>query len=164
MSRRRHMSTARQYELVYITPPDTTDEALERLQEQVKAVVDRFGGTIASTEQWGRRKLAYEIAGHREGIYVLHVINGPAALNAELDRRLRVFDDVIRHMIIRIDEELAAAERAQARRKAEAAERRSRRGLPPESDEPAGDGEQPKDEESSEAASDEAVESAGGER
>src|SRR5690606_366072 len=135
MSRRRHMSTARQYELVYITPPDTTDEALEQLQQQVQAVIDRFGGNIASTENWGRRRLAYEIAGHREGTYVLHVINGPADLNAELDRRLRVTDGVIRHMIIRVDEELASAERAQARRKAEMIERRTRRGLPPEPDE-----------------------------
>lgn len=129
------MSTPRQYELVYITPPDTTDEALATLQGQVQAVVDRFGGTIESTENWGRRRLAYEIAGHREGIYVLHVINGPADLNAELDRRLRVFDDVIRHMIIRVDEELAAAGRAEARRKAEVAQRRVRRGLLPEPDE-----------------------------
>lgn len=126
------MSTVRQYELIYITPPDTTDEALAALQQQVQTVVDRFSGTIASTENWGRRRLAYEIAGHREGIYVLHVIDGPAALNAELDRRLRVLDVVIRHMVVRVDEELGAAQRAQARRKADMAERRTRRGLPPE--------------------------------
>jgi small subunit ribosomal protein S6 len=126
------MSPIRQYELVYITPPDTTDEALAALQQQVQTVVDRFSGTIASTENWGRRRLAYEIAGHREGIYVLHVIDGPAALNSELDRRLRVLDVVIRHMVVRVDEELGAANRAQARRKADMAERRTRRGLPPE--------------------------------
>jgi small subunit ribosomal protein S6 len=126
------MSTVRQYELIYITPPDTADEALAELQQQVQAVVDRFGGTIASTENWGRRRLAYEIAGHREGVYVLHIINGPAELNTELDRRLRVLDLIIRHMVIRVDEELAAAERAQARRKADMAQRRARRGLPPE--------------------------------
>ena len=126
------MSTVRQYELIYITPPDTTDEALAELQQQVQTVVDRFGGNIGSTEPWGRRRLAYEIAGHREGTYVLHVINGPAELNHELDRRLRVLDVVIRHMIVRVDEELGAAERAQSRRKADMAERRTRRGLPPE--------------------------------
>jgi small subunit ribosomal protein S6 len=126
------MSPVRQYELIYITPPDTTDEALAALQQQVQTVVDRFSGTIASTENWGRRRLAYEIAGHREGIYVLHVIDGPAALNSELDRRLRVLDVVIRHMVVRVDEELGAAQRAQVRRKADMAERRTRRGLPPE--------------------------------
>jgi small subunit ribosomal protein S6 len=126
------MSSVRQYELIYITPPETTEEALAELHQQVQAVVDRFGGTIEKTESWGRRKLAYEIAGHRDGVYVLEIINGPAALNAELDRRLRVFDTVIRHMVVRVDEELAAAERARVRRKTAMAERRVRRGLPPE--------------------------------
>jgi small subunit ribosomal protein S6 len=126
------MSTARQYELIYITPPESTEEALAELHQQVQTVVDRFGGTIEKTENWGRRKLAYEIAGHREGVYVLEVINGPAALTAELDRRLRVFDIVIRHMVVRVDEELAVAERARVRRKTAMAQRRVRRGLPPE--------------------------------
>ena len=106
------MSTVRQYELVYITPPDTTEEALAELHTQIATVVDRFGGNIEKTENWGRRKLAYEISRHREGVYVLEVINGPAAMTAELDRRLRVFDIVIRHMIVRVDEDLAVAERA----------------------------------------------------
>lgn len=126
------MSSVRQYELIYITPPETTEEALAELHQQVQAVVDRFSGTIEKTESWGRRKLAYEIAGHRDGVYVLEIINGPAALTAELDRRLRVFDNVIRHMVVRVDEELAAAERARVRRKTAMAERRVRRGLPPE--------------------------------
>ena len=126
------MSDQRQYELVYIVPPETTEEALAELHTQIASVVERFGGTFASTENWGRRKLAYEIGGHREGVYVLQVINGPAALTAELDRRLRVFDVVIRHMIIRVDEELAIAERARTERKASMASRRVRRGLPPE--------------------------------
>ena len=58
--------------------------------------------------------------------------NGPAALTTELDRRLRVLDVVIRHMIVRVDEDLAVAERAKARRKAATTARRVRRGLPPE--------------------------------
>jgi small subunit ribosomal protein S6 len=126
------MSAVRQYELIYITPPESTEEALAELHTQVQAVVDRFAGTIERTENWGRRRLAYEIAGHREGVYVLEVINGPAALTAELDRRLRVFDIVIRHMIVRVDEELAVAERARVKRKTSMAARRVRRGLPPE--------------------------------
>ena len=126
------MSKVRQYELIYITPPESTEEALNELHAQVLAVVDRFGGNIEKTENWGRRRLAYEIAGHREGVYVLEVINGPAELNVELDRRLRVFDIVIRHMVVRVDEELAVAERARVRRKTNMSARRVRRGLPPE--------------------------------
>jgi small subunit ribosomal protein S6 len=126
------MSTVRQYELIYITPPETTEEVLADLHQQVAAVVDRFGGQIEKTENWGRRRLAYEIGGHREGTYVLDVINGPGALTAELDRRLRVSDTVMRHIIVRVDEDLAAAERARVRRKAATSARRVRRGLPPE--------------------------------
>jgi small subunit ribosomal protein S6 len=126
------MSTVRQYELVYITPPETTEETLADLHQQVAAVVERFGGTIEKTENWGRRRLAYEIAGHREGAYVFELINGPGALTAELDRRLRVVDTVVRHMIVRVDEDLAAADRARDRRKAATTARRVRRGLPPE--------------------------------
>lgn len=126
------MSNVRQYELVYIVPPETTEEALAELHTQIVAVTDRFSATVEKTENWGRRKLAYEIAGHREGVYVLEVINGPGAMTAELDRRLRVFDNVIRHMVVRVDEDLAIADRARTNRKASMASRRVRRGLPPE--------------------------------
>ena len=126
------MSTDRQYELVYITPPDTTEEVLADLHQQVAGIVERFHGKIERTEPWGRRRLAYEINKHREGNYVLEVINGPSALTAELDRRLRVLDVVIRHLIVRVDEDLAVAERAKAGRKAAMSARRVRRGLPPE--------------------------------
>jgi small subunit ribosomal protein S6 len=126
------MSSVRQYELVYITPPETTEETINDLHAQIVTVIERFGGTIERTENWGRRRLAYEIAGHREGVYVLEVINGPGELTAELDRRLRVIDTVIRHMVVRVDEELGVAERARVRRKSAMAERRVRRGLPPE--------------------------------
>src|SRR5262245_56969437 len=132
MSIRRHMSTARQYQLIYITPAETNEQTLAELHTQVAQVVERFGGTIEKTENWGRRKLAYEIGREREGVYVLEVINGPGALTAELDRRLRVIDTVIRHMIVRVDEELAIAERARTRRKEATVARRVKRGLPPE--------------------------------
>ena len=117
---------------MYITPAETTEETLGDLHTQVAAVVERFGGTIEKTENWGRRRLAYEIGGQREGVYVLEVINGPGALTAELDRRLRVIDTVIRHLVVRVDEDLAAAERGRTRRKNATVARRVRRGLPPE--------------------------------
>lgn len=128
------MST-RQYELIYITPPETTEEALTELHAQIVGIVEKFGATIANTENWGRRRLAYEIERHKEGVYVLEVINGPAEMTTELNRRLLVMDIVIRHLIVRVDEELAIAERAQTRRKTSSSARRVRRGLPPEREE-----------------------------
>src|SRR5436190_106015 len=91
-----------------------------------------FGGTIDRTEPWGRRRLAYDINNQREGNYVLEVISGPGAMTAELDRRLRVLDVVMRHLIVRVDEDLAVADRAKTRRKSATVARRVRRGLPPE--------------------------------
>jgi small subunit ribosomal protein S6 len=125
------MSEVRQYEVVYIVTPEATDEVVADLHQQVEAIVQRFGGSIERTENWGRRRLAYEIAHHREGTYVLEVLNGPGEMVRELDRRLKVTDQVIRHLAVRVDEELRVAERAKAKRQAESRRRRAARGLPP---------------------------------
>ena len=88
----------RQYELVYILPPETTEQQAGELHEQVAATVTRLHGVIEKTENWGRRKLAYEIGHFKEGVYVLEVINGTGELMKELDRRLKVIDQVVRHI------------------------------------------------------------------
>jgi small subunit ribosomal protein S6 len=122
----------RQYELVYIVSPDTTDEQIQGLHGQVEEIVGRMGGTLDKTDNWGRRKLAYEIGPHKEGTYVLEVISGAGDLMKEIDRRLRVSDQIIRHLIVRVDEENRVVERARTRRKTESERRRVARGLPPE--------------------------------
>ena len=122
----------RQYELVYILPPDTTEQQVTELHAQVEEVVSRMHGRIASTENWGRKRLAYEIARHKEGYYVLQVINGSGELMKELDRRLKVMDIVIRQMIVRVDEEKKVVDRTQTRRRTNSERRRVKRGLPPQ--------------------------------
>ena len=122
----------RQYELVYILPPDTTEQQVADIHGQVEAVVSRMHGTIDKNENWGRKKLAYEIGHHKEGVYVLDVINGGGELVKELDRRLKVMDQVIRHMIVRVDEEKKVVERTRTKRQSESERRRVRRGLPPQ--------------------------------
>jgi small subunit ribosomal protein S6 len=122
----------RQYELVYILPPDTTEQQASDLHTQLESVVSRMNGQIDKTENWGRKKLAYEIGHHKEGVYVLDVINGSGDLMKELDRRLKVMDQVVRHMIVRVDEEKKVVERTQTKRRTESARRRVRRGLPPQ--------------------------------
>ena len=122
----------RQYELVYILPPDTTEQQVTELHQQIEAVVSRMNGRIEKTENWGRRRLAYEIGRHKEGVYVLDVINGSGDLMKELDRRLRVMDQVIRHMVVRVDEEKKVIDRTRTKRQSESERRRVKRGLPPE--------------------------------
>jgi small subunit ribosomal protein S6 len=122
----------RQYELVYIVPPDTTEQQASELHTQLESVVSRMHGHIDRTENWGRKKLAYEIGRHKEGVYVLEVINGSGDLMRELDRRLKVMDQVVRHMIVRVDEEKRVVERMQTKRRTDSERRRVRRGLPPQ--------------------------------
>ena len=79
-----------------------------------------------------RRKLAYEIGRHKEGTYVLEVIDGGGELMKEIDRRLKVIDLVIRHLVVRVDEEQGVVERTRARRTDISRRRRVARGLPPD--------------------------------
>jgi small subunit ribosomal protein S6 len=126
------MSQNRQYELVYIVAPEATEQELADLHAQVEQIVQRYSGTLDKTENWGRRKLAYEIGHHREGVYVVETITGSGELMKEVDRRLRVTDAILRHLIVRVDEDLKVAERLQTQRKSTQARRRVARGLPPE--------------------------------
>ena len=128
----------RQYELVYILPPDSTEAQVAELQTQIEEIVSRLHGQIASTDNWGRKRLAYEIARHKEGFYVLQVINGSGELMKELDRRLKVLDYVIRHLVVRVDEHEAVVDRTRNRRTETSRRRRVARGLPP--DRQAGEG------------------------
>jgi small subunit ribosomal protein S6 len=121
----------RQYELVYILPPDSTEQQVAEVHEQVSATVSRLEGRIEKTDAWGRRKLAYEIGHFKEGFYVLEVIDGSGELMKELDRRLKVNDLVVRHMIVRVDEEKRVVDRTRTKRQAESERRRVKRGLPP---------------------------------
>jgi small subunit ribosomal protein S6 len=122
----------RQYELIYILPPETSEQQAAELHEQVAQTVARLNGQIEKTENWGRRKLAYEIGHFKEGVYVLELINGTGELMKELDRRLKVIDQVVRHMIVRVDEEKRVVERTRTKRQSESERRRVKRGLPPQ--------------------------------
>ena len=106
------------------------------LQTQVEDVVSRFEAKIENTENWGKRKLAYDIGSFNEGIYILNLISGPvdkvAEMVSEIERRLRVDDKVIRYLVVRVDEVYRVAERTASRRGRDRARRRQARGLPPE--------------------------------
>jgi small subunit ribosomal protein S6 len=120
----------RKYELVYVVSPEATDDQVADLHAQVEAIVQRIGGQIDKTENWGRRRLAYEIGRHKEGTYVLEAITGGGDLMKEIDRRLKVSDLIIRHLVVRIDEDQAVVERMRTRRTETSRRRRVARGLP----------------------------------
>ncbi len=121
----------RKYELVYVVSPDSTEEQITELHTQIEGIVTRMGGTIEKTENWGRRKLAYVIGRHKEGTYVIEVIIGSGEIMKEIDRRLKVIPDVvIRHLVVRVDEDEKIVERARGLRTKTSQRRRLARGLP----------------------------------
>jgi small subunit ribosomal protein S6 len=124
--------SSRTYELVYVLKPDASEQEVADLHAQVADIVQRLGGSIVRTDTWGRRKLAYEIAHNKEGFYVLEVITGSGELMKEIDRRLRVTEGLLRHLIVRVDQATIKAERARAKRTEASRRRRVARGLPPE--------------------------------
>ena len=125
--------SARKYELIYILKPESTEAEQAEFQSQIEAIIARVGGgTLEKTDVWGRRKLAYDIGKHKEGLYVLDVIKGDGALVHELDRRLKNTEGLLRHLIVRVDEDQLKAERARTKRTEESRRRRIARGLPPE--------------------------------
>jgi small subunit ribosomal protein S6 len=117
---------------VYVVSPDATDDQVAELHTQVESIVQRMNGQLEKTDNWGRRKLAYEIGRHKEGTYVLEVINGGGDLMKEIDRRLKVTDLIIRHLVVRVDEEQAVVDRTRNRRTETTRRRRVARGLPPD--------------------------------
>ncbi len=122
----------RKYELVYVVSPDATEDQVTDLHTQVEAIVQRIGGTIEKTENWGRRRLAYEIGRHKEATYVLELIAGTGELMKEIERRLKVSDLVIRFLVVRVDEVQGVIDRSRAARTATSQRRRVARGLPPD--------------------------------
>ena len=110
------MAEKRIYEVVFIIDPDTPDEEIKRLTENLQTIVTDQGGTITKSEVMGRRQLAYQIGRKNEGVYVLFEIEGTGREIAELERRMRVSDQVIRYLTVRVDEERRRAEKLKARR------------------------------------------------
>jgi small subunit ribosomal protein S6 len=94
----------RNYEAFYIVAAELNDGDVQKIADKFKSIVETQGGTVASAAKWDKRKLAYEIDGHKEGNYVLMNFEADAKVPAELDRLMRISDDVIRHRIFKIED------------------------------------------------------------
>ncbi|MCG7408373.1 30S ribosomal protein S6 [Paenibacillus sp. ACRRX] len=89
----------RKYELMYIIRPDIEQEAVQAAVEKFQGVISN-GGEITKHDVMGKRRLAYEIKKFRDGVYVLVNFTAEPAVVAELDRQLKISDDVIRHLVV----------------------------------------------------------------
>jgi len=106
----------RVYEVMYIAAPDTADDDIAKLNDGITKLVEKEGGTVQVVEGWGRRRMAYPINKKTEGYYVLLEIEGSGQEIAELERRFRVNDLIMRYMTVRVDEDRKAADKKRAKR------------------------------------------------
>ena len=121
----------RYYDLVFIVRPATPEEEIKKVLTVIEHTVVEKGGKIEKTEHWGTRKLAYRVAKHREGIYVHQEIRtNHGELIAELERRLRVQDTVIKYQTVRLDEDLKRQKKLTLKREKRAARRPRRASAP----------------------------------
>jgi small subunit ribosomal protein S6 len=91
---------AREYETIYILRPDVDAENAEKIGARVNEVVGRENGKLTRVELWGRRRLAYDIAKHKRGVYVYLKYLGDGKLVAELERNLRLSDHVLKFQTV----------------------------------------------------------------
>ncbi len=105
----------RRYETIFIASPTLTDEQVDELVRYFEGIIAEQGGELLKTDKWGRKKLAYEVQKFSEGYYTLFDMNAGSTLIAELERRFRNHDSVIKYLSVRMDEQTKAAERQKVR-------------------------------------------------
>lgn len=94
----------RQYESLYVLRPDLEGEQTQDMISRFKEVVSNHGGTVLEVNEWGKRRLAYEINEYREGYYVIMKFEDENNVTAELERLMRINDSVIRYLTTRVEE------------------------------------------------------------
>ncbi len=92
----------RKYEMVYVLSPVLGEEELAAANERVAEIVNA-SGTVESVEAWGRKRLAYEIQDHKEGIYNVMLFSADAEGPKEIDRLMKINDSVLRFLIVRVE-------------------------------------------------------------
>jgi len=96
---------------MYIAAPETADDDVAKLNDTITKLIENEGGSILRVEDMGRRRLAYQINKKTDGYYVLFEIEGSGQEIAELERRMRVNDTIIRYITVRVDEERKAGQK-----------------------------------------------------
>lgn len=128
----------RTYEVMYIINPETAADKIEKLNDAVGKLIEKEGGEVVRMDNIGIRNLAYPIQKKNEGHYVLFEVNGSGQEIAELERRMRVNDMIMRYITVRVDEDRKKSDKVRAKREARQEKRASFRQSAPEAmEEPA---------------------------
>jgi small subunit ribosomal protein S6 len=103
-SQRDTPNTAREYETIYILRPNTANEGVAEVNTRIKGVIEGMGGKVIKVDNWGKRRLAYEVAKERKGIYLYWLYLAQPGVVEECERNLRMLDNVIRYLTVKVDE------------------------------------------------------------
>ena len=113
----------RLYDIVVLLTPDLSEEEAAKVTADYRKILTDGGAELVRDESWGRRKLAYPIARKRDAYYHHFQVKAESAIVSETERRLKLSDQVLRHLAVRADEELKRAAKAAERQKVKAAKR-----------------------------------------
>lgn len=132
------------YEMTVVIGSKVADEDRDKTLQSAKDLVARFGGTDLAVDEWGKRHLAYEIAKNRDGYYYFIQFDAPETAPEEIESRMRIMDNVLRYLIVKLDPKELARQDAIKTRVREKAEATAREGSKPayessEEDVPASD-------------------------
>ena len=104
-------NTSREYETIYILRPNTPNEGVAEVNTRINGVIEGMGGKIIKVDNWGKRRLAYEVAKERKGIYLYWQYLAQPGVVEETERNLKMLDNVIRFLTIKVDEDVDVAAR-----------------------------------------------------
>jgi small subunit ribosomal protein S6 len=113
----------RNYEIMFIVNPNVAEDEIDKINTQVEGFVTAGGGKVEKAEKLGKRRLAYLVNKFREGSYVLFTVNATGEIIKEIERRLRVMDQVIKYITVRLDEDNKRLDKIKAHRQKRAARR-----------------------------------------
>jgi small subunit ribosomal protein S6 len=101
----------REYETIFLVRPDLAEDLVDKIVERLRGIVQREGGKVIKVENWGKKKVAYEVKKHLRAIYVRFVYLGNTHMVAEFERNLRMTDDVLKYQSVKLAENVDAAAR-----------------------------------------------------
>jgi len=121
----------RLYDIVVLVTPDLSDEDATKVAAEYKKILTDGGATVVKEEPWGKRRLAFPIQRKREAHYHYWQVEAAPAAVAEAERRMGLSDQVLRHLAVRVDEELKRSAKMAERLRVKAAKRPPRPAAPP---------------------------------
>src|SRR5262249_51099425 len=113
-SMRDEPGTQREFETIFILRPDTNQDGIHTVNTRVRSVIEQMGGKLLKLDNWGKRKLAYEVKKQLKGIYLYWQYLGTPGVVEEIERNLRMLDQVIRYYTVKVDEDIDPNARPQA--------------------------------------------------